>query len=491
MVSTDDRLGSDAPAIVPVLDRGILWPEHKLDIREIHVRQASGRPLACRETGVGRALMLDPLPDSDVTLELPGCRPLEFQVGGIAGQIEQSGGGRVSGWARNQRMPDQDLVVVAFDEHGVVVARAIARAAEQGAFRLILPASVTRAPLPRVLRLGVAGSDCILEGGPVRPARRAFSQPARALRRAATRPLAIRIKISSPDLNAAPLWGDYHFANSLARALERLGHAVSVDPVDSWYAQSAPEDVSIVLRGRHGYRVNPDKINIMWLISHPDRVPDTEYADYDHIAVASQIYAERLEALAPGRVSVLHQATDAALFGKADTGGTRRPVALFVGNSRGEYRTMVKWCLQAGIALDLYGGGWGGIVAPKLVRAPSVANADLPALYAAHQLVLNDHWYSMRINGFLSNRLFDASATGTPVITDAVSCLSDVFGDTVTVAEDQDSFVSLVRQCLADPAPWLERAARARQIVLNAHTFDHRAESLNDLIERLVFRRRI
>src|SRR5690606_38485461 len=141
-----------------------------------------------------------------------------------------------------------------------------------------------------------------------------------------------------------------------------------------------------------------------------------------------------------------------------------------------------RWCLHHRLPLELHGGGWEGMLPPGTLRSPGIANADLPGVYAAHLLLLNDHWETMRDNGFLSNRLFDGAAAGVPILSDPVAGLAEVFGDTIRTDAEDRSFVAEVRDCLENPAPWLERAARARQIVLAAHTFDHRAATLAALI---------
>ena len=381
------------------------------------------------------------------------------------------------------------MLVLALDATGRVVAHAATDAEPEkaGVFEIMLPARISHAPRASQLTVAIAGSDYVLDAGHVpvgegqgRPSD-AIQSPAYISGRARSNPV-IGIKISTPNLKEAPFWGDYHFARSLVAAFARIGVLARVDTEDSWYAASNIEDVVLTIRGRHQVKLDTGRINLMWLISHPDRIPDLEFDSYDHVAVASAVYARHLKDVGLAEAQVLHQATDAHLFGAVDPEAARLPACLFVGNSRREYRTMVKWCRQQDIPLELYGGGWEGILPPGAVRAPSVANADLPACYGSHLLLLNDHWDSMRNNGFLSNRLFDGSATGTPILTDPVAGLADVFGDTIAEADDADSFAAQIRSCLETPTPWLARAARAREIVLNAHTFDHRAATLARLI---------
>ncbi|TFL17139.1 CgeB family protein [Jannaschia formosa] len=458
------------PRIVPLLAHGVLAVEGGAAPVLSH---GTARPLP----HPGRFLV-EPVPAEPLTVTLQGAAPVTIRPGGWSGRVARARGGRITGQARDDRDPDRDVTVLALGPHGVV-ARATARAAEEGRFTLDLPASVARAAYATRLTIGIAGSDHVLDRGRIDA-----GAPPRTWYRPAEAP-ALRIKISTPNLREAPLWGDSHFAASLAAAFERLGRPVGVDCMDGWYGRTAREDAVLVIRGRQPVTLDPGKINLMWLISHPDRVTEAEYAEYDRVFVASDIYAAHLRKRGLSHVEVLHQATDATMFGAVRPPETRRPAPVFVGNSRREYRTMVKWCIERGVPLDLYGGGWEGVLPKGYVRAPSVSNRDLPALYASHLLLLNDHWDSMRDNGFLSNRLFDGSATGTPILTDPVAGLEAVFGDTIATASEPDAFAETIRACLDDPEPFLARAARAREIVLGAHTFDHRAATLAEAVDRV------
>lgn len=477
----------DAP-VVPVLSDGVLICSAPAD--SIRLFGRDGTRVALSRIGRTHQYMVQPRPRADLVVSAEGVAPLHVQCGGWAGRVDRQQGGLVMGWARNIRSPGQDCAVVAWSGDRLI-AVATARAAEGGRFLMVMPPEVTGTTAPLQVRLGIAGSDYALDGGVLD-----FAPPAPAVRNRSPRlfplpshELSIRIKISTPNLKEAPMWGDFHFANSLAASFERLGHQAGVDCADAWYAQRAHEDVVLTIRGRHRVKVDPGKVNIMWIISHPDRIPEDEYADYDHIAVASDIYAEELRERGLPSVSVLHQATDATLFFD-DPERDRKPAALFVGNSRREYRTMVKWCVQKKVPLELYGGGWDGVLPDEMLRGVSIANADLPDYYGSHLLLLNDHWDSMRMNGFLSNRLFDGSGVATPILTDPVAGLADVFGDAISEAGDEDTFAAIIEDCLANPADYLDRARRAHDIVMAAHTFDHRAQQLSDLIDQIVARKR-
>ena len=169
----------------------------------------------------------------------------------------------------------------------------------------------------------------------------------------------------------------------------------------------------------------------------------------------------------------------------ADTG----PEVLFVGNSRGVYRSSVRTAIAAGAPVTIHGAGWEPFVAPEVVASSYVANAELGALYASAGVVLNDHWEDMRRDGFVSNRLFDAAATGARIVSDEVEGIAELFGGLVVPFHDESDLRRLVAE--RDTAfPDVEQRRRIAADVALAHSFDARAATLVDAAARLVADRR-
>ena len=100
--------------------------------------------------------------------------------------------------------------------------------------------------------------------------------------------------------------------------------------------------------------------------------------------------------------------------------------------------------VELGLPLSVYGSDWEGLIPQHLIKGRFIANDQLGASYASAALVLNDHWDDMRREGFLSNRLFDAVASGARVISDDVDGLHGLFGSSVQVAEDASALQRLV-----------------------------------------------
>ncbi len=287
--------------------------------------------------------------------------------------------------------------------------------------------------------------------------------------------LNVAIKIAAPEEEKAA-WGDFHFAESLAAAIERLGHKVRIDFRGQWHGHPiASEDLVIVLRGLIAYAPRPGQMAFLWNISHPDQVGFDEYDRYSRVYAASASTAALLEHIVRPPVVPMLQATDPERF-RPLSDPPAAPDIVFVGNSRGVDREIVGWAIGAGRPPAIYGDGWAGRVPPDLVKAANVDNRELGALYAGAGVVLNDHWPSMRAFGLLSNRLFDVVGSGSRVVSDPVPSMASVFGDAVRQVSGPADLKAAVDDLLAVPKAG-EGARLAADYVHAEHSFDARART--------------
>lgn len=111
------------------------------------------------------------------------------------------------------------------------------------------------------------------------------------------------------------------------------------------------------------------------------------------------------------------------------------------------------------------------------------------AAYASAGVVLNDHFGDMRREEVLSNRLFDAVASGARVIPDDVTGLGDLFGASVRAYRSPEELVGLVAAREAAFGEQNSRVATARRVG-REHSFAARARRLVDLAEGVRRRRR-
>ncbi|WP_316015317.1 glycosyltransferase [Roseobacter sp. HKCCA0434] len=299
-------------------------------------------------------------------------------------------------------------------------------------------------------------------------------------------PLSIRIKIAPKNMARAMRWGDYFFARSLMAALAARGHEVGIDARDGWDVHTEPGGVDLVLRGFGGYVPKPGRTSLMWIISHPGNVPAEEMTGYDHVFSASGRGQRALRrAVGGSRVSRLHQATDPAIMrpreDPIDSG------MLFVGINRRGGRPALAMAERCGYEVALWGNGWEDHDRfGRFFRGAFIPNEDLGRHYAGAGVVLNDHWRDMRINGLVSNRVFDVLACGAPLLTDAIPGLPPEFAPFVYQFTDEASFREGAEAALAEgPERRAERRAFA-EVVRREHSFAARAEEIEATARRVI-----
>ena len=294
---------------------------------------------------------------------------------------------------------------------------------------------------------------------------------------------------SAPKGDAGKQWGDTWFAADLVDALRRAGQRARVVSRAGAESQAREQDdVVVVLRGlrRVTPRRRPDGSGptwLLWIISHPDLVEADEPSQYDAVYAASRHWSRATDFGTP--IDPLLQATNPRRFSPHAAAPDSGAPVLFAGSTRGEYRPAVRACVEANIDLALYGVGWEEFVSPRLIAGEFLANDELPAAYAAAGVVLNDHWPDMAAQGFLSNRLFDAVATGTRVLSDEAVGLDEVFEDAVCTYSSPSqipSFLGVDRDSHFGSRQ--DRRANAERIA-REHSFDARAAVLMDRVASL------
>jgi hypothetical protein len=296
----------------------------------------------------------------------------------------------------------------------------------------------------------------------------------------------VGIRIPAPHPGVADTWGDTHFARAFRNALRRAGWGARIWLRHAWdHPSVGVDDVVLDLLGLHETSNGAGAVSVLWQISHPELARTDLYARYDAVFVASDPFAARLADGVGVPVHALHQASDPERF--APRGGGPTHELLFVGGWRQAGRRILEDLLPTDRDLAVYGGRWTPErIDPRYLGGEAIPNDELPAYYGAAAIVLNDHWAAMRREGFLSNRLYDASAAGAFVISDQVDGLEAEFDGGVVGYRDRAELRDLIDHFLAAPDERHERAQRARAAVLERHTFDHRARRFVEVVTPLL-----
>lgn len=318
--------------------------------------------------------------------------------------------------------------------------------------------------------------------------------PMPVIKRVSQNPDRLRWCIKTPvtSANTKSNWGDTWFAQDLAAALRDLDQSVVIDSQNSLTRATADlTDVNLILQGRWQPGIFEAGLNLCWVISNPELADPAELRQFDAVFIASQSFTKAIRSSGLPAETLL-QCTNPAKFRPVDEGELQNRIerhtlnrlsesALFVGGARLGSRPIVDDALRAGAQLMVYGHGWADTLSPQQLIQTHLPNEELPYFYQAAGIVLADHEESMRVNGFMSNRLFDAAAAGARVLCDAVVGdqyqIEDIFGASVK------AYTSLaeLRGLLIDPqSAWPPNQLRRENAVLigEQNSFKARAKVL-------------
>lgn len=176
--------------------------------------------------------------------------------------------------------------------------------------------------------------------------------------------------------------------------------------------------------------------------------------------------------------AVVPFATDPELF--APVAGDERewPAVTFVGNNiRGERcnQRYLEPALPFGLAL--YGNNsWEPPLAG--VCRGKIPMEDLAALYGGSRVNLNAHIREHVELDTVNQRLYDILACGGFALSDALDGLEAVFEDAVMTSDGDEDLWAALTVALADGAERRRRAALGRRLVLDRHTYAHRAATV-------------
>jgi glycosyltransferase involved in cell wall biosynthesis len=286
------------------------------------------------------------------------------------------------------------------------------------------------------------------------------------------------IKSAASARDTALYMGDTYFAGCLGAALRQLGQEVVIDSEGAHDRESAYlDDVVLTLRGGVQVPPQPGVVNLLWVISHPDEVDDGELRSYDAVFAAGAPWAERMTQRVGRSIAFLPLCTDPDRFhpdaAEPDTGES----VLFVGDSWTTVQPVVREALAEGAELAIHSRTWERLVDNRHVRATLVPDEKVATFYRSAGLVLDEHRKDLRCEGFVSHRVFDATASGARVISDDVAGLHELFGEAVRTYRTVEELKALLSYPKSE-FPLEPERLRLAELVRREHSFAARARQL-------------
>lgn len=286
--------------------------------------------------------------------------------------------------------------------------------------------------------------------------------------------------------------GDYWIAEDFADGFQKNGLSVDVDYRGEYHREHKPEPkINLYMRGYTKFD-SPfgEGVNVLYCyypmaydensknaLTHQqiknraempeDTSLDDDWQNYDLIAVASPSYTDKLKQ-AGIKALYVPQFTNPEKFYPAPEEELQTDI-LFVGSNWHD-RTSLKYAIESGFDVAVYGYNWGGIVPDEMYKAPYIANKDLNRYYSSAKIVLNDHRPDMKAFGFVNNRIYDATAAGALVISDYMPEIEIMYGDSIPMYKTKEELAEKLAYFLSHEKERQQKAEQARQITLRYFT---------------------
>ncbi len=296
----------------------------------------------------------------------------------------------------------------------------------------------------------------------------------------------ISLKISADK--RLTFWGDYILGRDLQKGLERIGYTVQPAYSNDYYPEGSDESTVDIYM--HGYipfnpRRTAHKTNVMYLyypletanthkyqnlvnVTEPDWYSlQTELWNFDLIAVASPSYKKEIDTLGIPTIFAPQFTNPKKFFYEYDK--DKAYDVLFVGRP-GYERISAKWAIECGFDVALFGGGWQTKAPRQYIKGDFIDNNELHKYYSSATIVLNDTREDMKKNGFISNRVFDVTASGGFLISDYMPEIEQFYGDSIPMFETKEELCGLIDYYLKHPEERHAKAQKAQEITLKYFT---------------------
>lgn len=283
--------------------------------------------------------------------------------------------------------------------------------------------------------------------------------------------------------------GDLFVALGLARALDARGWGVAFQGRERW-TDDAPSGTTVcvsMIQGAPMDGLPENAVRIGWARNWVREWATSPVLQYlDGVLASSRAAVEHLQSAYDGPTAVLPIAVDDALF--RDRRGERNLAVTTTLNYWGYDRGVVGLLGHINVAGGIHWFGHREGELPSLsddvVLEPMVDYTELADVYARSQVVIDDMTASTHEFGNQNSRLFEALASGALVITNCANGLDELGLGATPTAADAAELQRLLDLYTGDSDAREALVAKLRTVVLERHTFSHRADVFMDFVER-------
>lgn len=148
---------------------------------------------------------------------------------------------------------------------------------------------------------------------------------------------------------------------------------------------------------------------------------------------------------------------------------------------------MLLSCASPPYKLRLHGSHWGSSSEEWIQTAWKglLPRNEIASAYNSAEVVIASTIFQQAQFGMINNRIFEALACGSLVISDYFEALNEMFGNLIFFAQTSGEFKSHLRNILSSRSNYTHLRHRARELIMSYHTWNHRIISLFDFYSRL------
>lgn len=270
--------------------------------------------------------------------------------------------------------------------------------------------------------------------------------------------------------------GDFFLADDLKKGFEKLGYTVEYRFREDYNDLKLGNAGNVLyFKGYYNFEHIPENKNdkrkrILYLY-YVEGLHTEILSEVDVVASASQKFINDFLISQNKPAVFIPQFTNPERFKPAQHDENKAYPVLFVGsNHSGFGRKSVDFALMANAPLSVFGKFWEKKLPTNTLKGNYIDNNELNHYYSNAKIVLNDHREDMFFYGFVSNRIYDVTASGGFILTDYMPEISKIYGNSVATYKDYNEFKKKLAYYLANPSIRKNMAEQARKITLENFT---------------------
>ena len=311
----------------------------------------------------------------------------------------------------------------------------------------------------------------------------------------ANKPLTISFVVTQSDENTTA--GDYFTALTLAKELKKFGWNIKYQSrrkskgQRDWY--HVDEDVDVLISLLDAYDLTKVECNngllvkIAWMRNWFERwIENPSFKKYDFVFASSHIACNYVKENTGMDVVYYPLASDSEMF------NSNMPIFeeyccdyCFTGSYWDAKREIIDFLNPdlLDYKFNLYGANWNKISKFSKYSKGFVHYEDMPKVYSSCKIVIDDANHVTKEWGSVNSRVFDSLSSGKLVVTNGTKGNNEIFNGEIPEYHSEEELTDIINYYLINSDEREEKIKYLQNIVLEKHTYKHRANTLKKLLK--------